>query len=46
MQRISRLRTFERVETGKLHTALSQRPGLTIEEPDKAGFYQGSSVAA
>jgi len=31
VQRISRLRTFERVETGKNQTTLSLQPGPTFE---------------
>ena len=31
MQRILRLRAFERAETGEIQPALSLRPGLTIE---------------
>ncbi len=36
-QRISRLRSFELEETGKIHTALSLQAGATIETRNTAG---------
>ena len=46
VQRIFRLRTFERPETGKIQTAISLQPGPTFEERTNQPFAHASIAGA